>query len=371
MDDISRRECMLKLLAWGLGAAGAGTVLSSISCGSGPAAAPTTIPTLAPTTIPTLGPTASTRAPTFTPVPATGAPQATPTSMPDPTAVPQPTANPTSTSTPAPSDAYLAVARGEGAGLIVQAAIRALGGIDRFVKQGDEVVVKPNICVAYHTPEYAATTNPEVVAELVRLCLGAGARRVRVMDQPFGGTAEQAYQRSGIGDAVKAAGGQMETMSKMKYQDTAIPDGRDITRWSVYQDALKADVLISVPIAKHHGLARLTLGMKNLMGVIENRGGMHINLGQRIADLASLARPTLTVVDAVRILMDNGPAGGSLDDVKVMNTVIASHDIVAADAYAATLFGLTGWDVPATAAGAAMGLGTMDLSGLKVEEINL
>jgi len=247
----------------------------------------------------------------------------------------------------------------------------ALGGIERFVKQGDEVVIKPNICVAYHTPEYAATTNPEVVAELVRLCLGAGAKRVRVMDQPFGGTADQAYQRSGIGEAVKAAGGQMETMSHMKYQDTPIPGGRDITRWPVYQDALKADVLINVPIAKHHGLARLTLGMKNLMGVIENRGGMHINLGQRVADLTSLVRPTLTVVDAVRILMDNGPTGGSLDDVKVMNTVIASHDIVAADAYAATLFGLSGRDIPATAAGAAMGLGTLDLSGVKVEEISL
>ena len=275
------------------------------------------------------------------------------------------------TATPAPPDAYLAVARGEGAGGLVQAAIMALGGIERFVKQGDEVVIKPNICVAYHTPEYAATTNPEVVAELVRLCLGAGAKRVRVMDQPFGGTADQAYQRSGIGEAVKAAGGQMETMSKMKYQDTPIPGGRDITRWPVYQDALKADVLINVPIAKHHGLARLTLGMKNLMGVIENRGGMHINLGQRVADLTSLVRPTLTVVDAVRILMDNGPTGGSLDDVKVMNTVIASHDIVAADAYAATLFGLSGRDIPATAAGAAMGLGTLDLSGVKVEEISL
>ena len=375
MDDISRREFIQKLLAWGLGAAGAGTVLSSIACASDPTAAPTTIPTASATTIPTVGPAATTMAPTFTPVPATRAAQATVTGMVDPTAPPQPTTTPTNrpvpTATPAPPDAYLAVARGESAGGLVQAAIMALGGIERFVKQGDEVVIKPNICVAYHTPEYAATTNPEVVAELVRLCLGAGAKRVRVMDQPFGGTADQAYQRSGIGEAVKAAGGQMETMSHMKYQDTPIPGGRDITRWPVYQDALKADVLINVPIAKHHGLARLTLGMKNLMGVIENRGGMHINLGQRVADLTSLVRPTLTVVDAVRILMDNGPTGGSLDDVKVMNTVIASHDIVAADAYAATLFGLSGRDIPATAAGAAMGLGTLDLSGVKVEEISL
>ena len=145
----------------------------------------------------------------------------------------------------------------------------------------------------------------------------------------------------------------------------------DLKQWEVYQDVLKADVLIDVPIAKNHGLAMLTLGMKNLMGVIKNRSGMHINLGQRIADITSLVRPTLTVVDAVRILMDHGPTGGNLDDVKVTNTVIASHDIVATDAYAATLFGMTGADVPAILAGAKMGLGTMDLGAVKVEEISL
>jgi uncharacterized protein (DUF362 family) len=161
----------------------------------------------------------------------------------------------------------------------------------------------------------------------------------------------------------------MEVMARMKYQETAIPKGRDIKKWSVYRDVLEANVLIDVPIAKHHSLARLTLGMKNLMGVVRDRNGLHLNLDQRIADLTSLVYPTLTVVDAVRILMDHGPTGGSLDDVKLTNTVIAGHDIVAADAYAATLFGLTGADIPATRAGAEMGLGTMDLSGVKVEEI--
>jgi uncharacterized protein (DUF362 family) len=263
------------------------------------------------------------------------------------------------------------VARGDSPEAIVSAALQALGGIERFVKPGDDVIIKPNICVAYHTSEYAATTNPQVVAELVRLCLAAGAKRVRIMDAPFGGTAAEAYARSGIAEAVEAAGGQMEIMAKMKYQLAPIPEGRDIREWSVYQDVLKANVFIDVPIAKHHSLARLTLGMKNLLGVIEDRSRMHMNLGPRIADLTSLVRPTLTVVDAVRILVDHGPTGGSLDDVRLMNTVIASHDIVAADAYAATLFGLTGADVPATVAGAEMGLGTMDLGGIRVEEISL
>jgi uncharacterized protein (DUF362 family) len=273
---------------------------------------------------------------------------------------------------PSPPDkAYLAVARGQNPESIVRAAIEALGGIDRFVKKGNDVIIKPNICVAYHTYEYAATTNPEVLGALVRLCIGAGARRVRVMDYPFGGTAEQAYERSGIGKAVKEAGGEMEVMSAMKFRETTIPDGRDITKWPVYIDAVDTDVLITVPIAKHHSLARLTLGMKNLMGLISNRGQFHFNLGQRIADLTSLLHPQLTLVDAVRILTNHGPTGGNLDDVKLTNTVIASHDIVAADTYAASLFGLTGADIPAIRAAVPMGLGITDLKSVKVEEISV
>jgi uncharacterized protein (DUF362 family) len=163
----------------------------------------------------------------------------------------------------------------------------------------------------------------------------------------------------------------MELMPRMKFRETEIPEGRDIKKWRVYNDVLDADVLINVPIAKHHSLARLTLGMKNLLGVIVERNKIHINLSQRIADLNSLVRPTLTLVDAVRILMRHGPSSGNLNDVKLANTVIASHDIIAADAYAATLFGLTGADIPAIRAGAQMGLGTMDLGSVKVEEISL
>jgi uncharacterized protein (DUF362 family) len=272
---------------------------------------------------------------------------------------------------PAAGQTYLAVARGVDPAAITMAAVAAIGGMERFVKAGDDVIVKPNICVAYHSYEYAATTNPDVVATLVRLCLGAGARRVRVMDSPFGGTPEQAYAVSGIGAAVAVAGGEMAVMNPNKFQKTAIAGGLDIQEWPVYQEVLDADVVIDVPIAKHHSLARLTLGGKNLLGVIENRNGMHANLGQRVADLVSLVRPTLTVVDAVRMLMAHGPTGGNLDDVKLANTVIASHDIVAADAYAATLFGLTGADIAYIQAGADMGLGVMDLDSLKVEEISV
>jgi uncharacterized protein (DUF362 family) len=270
---------------------------------------------------------------------------------------------------PAADQAYLAVARGGSPAEITQRAVAALGGIERFVHSGDDVIIKPNICVAYHTYEYAATTNPEVVATLVSLCLGAGAKKVRVMDYPFGGSADAAYERSGIAQAVTAAGGQMEQMAKVKYQETPIPDGRDLQEWPVYQDVLDADVFINVPIAKHHNLARLSLGMKNLLGVVTSRSRYHSNLGQRLADLTSLVYPTLTVVDAVRILVDHGPTGGSLEDVKQVDTVIASHDPVAADSYGATLFGLTGADIAYVKAAAEMGLGEMDLSSLKIEEI--
>jgi uncharacterized protein (DUF362 family) len=267
--------------------------------------------------------------------------------------------------------AYLAVARGGDTATITKSAIAALGGIERFVRSGDDVIIKPNICVNYRTPEYAATTNPTVVATLVSLCLGAGAQRVRVMDTPFPGiTAESAYEVSGIAEAVKAAGGEMEVMSPVKFVKTPIPEGKDLTEWEIYQDVLDANVLINVPIAKDHNLARLSLGIKNLLGVITKPNQMHSKLGQRAADLASIVRPTLTVVDAVRILVEGGPTGGSLNNVQETNTVIASHDFVAADAYAATLFGMTGADIAYVKAAADMGLGTLNLSSVKVEEIN-
>ena len=163
----------------------------------------------------------------------------------------------------------------------------------------------------------------------------------------------------------------MEAMSPIKFARFDIPQGKSIPSWDIYRDVLETDVLIDVPIAKNHSLARLTLGGKNLLGVVSDPNQIHSDLGQRVADLVSLIRPNLTVVDAYRILMDHGPTGGSLNDVKQANTIIASHDIIAADAYGATLFGLTGADIPYIKIGAGMGLGTLDLSAVKVEEVNV
>jgi uncharacterized protein (DUF362 family) len=285
-----------------------------------------------------------------------------------------PSDNITPPSPPPGNAAYLTVARGESSATppttLVQRSIDAIGGMGRFVKPGNDVIIKPNICGSGRTPEYASTTNPEVVAALVALCLGAGAKRVRVMDYPFSGTAEDAYDNSGIAEAVRAAGGEMEVMASMKFQDTPIPNGKGITSCRVYKDIVETDVLIDVPIAKHHGNTVLTLGMKNMMGAVSNPGSYHTaDMAERVTDLNCLVRPHLVVVDAIRILMNNGPTGGNLNDVKRMNTVIASHDIVAADSYAATLFGKTALDLPIVRAGARRGLGTMDLSSIKIEEI--
>jgi uncharacterized protein (DUF362 family) len=272
---------------------------------------------------------------------------------------------------PVYGDVYLSVVRGEDPGEMARRAVAALGGMGRFVSNGAEVIIKPNICTDYYSYEYGATTNPEVVAALVSLCLGVGARRVRIMDNPFGGTAQSAYQRSGIEGAVSAVGGEMEVMNSNKFRSNEIPDGIDIKDWKFYQDILDADVVINVPIAKHHGTTGLTLGCKNMMGTILNRGQIHSNIDQRIADIVSRVRPALTVVDGIRTLLRNGPTGGDLNDVKMSNTVIASADVVAADSYATTLFDKTGSDIGYIRAAANMGLGTMDLTSIKIEEIAL
>lgn len=351
-SDLNRREFLRRVLA--LSAAGVALGLSG--CGKPSADTPAPANTLAPDPTTPAQPTA---APTRAPASVASAAAATPTA-----AIAQPAAA---------GSAYLAVVRGKdpGAAELTRRAIAALGGIERFVKNGADVIVKPNICNAYHGPEFASTTNPEVVAAIVALCLGAGAKRVRVMDFPFGGTAQNAYVRSGIGPAVEATGGQMEVMNSLKYKSVAIPNGQRLKKTEIYSDILAADVVINVPIAKHHSMATLTLGLKNMMGVVSNRGAVHAaGLPEGIVDLAGLVKPALTVVDATRILMANGPTGGNLNDVKQMDTIIASADMVATDAYGATLFGKTAVDLAYVPLAAKAGLGTMDLKAIKIEEIS-
>lgn len=361
MNRFSRRD-FLRILAAAAGTAAVDRIL--IACGQPPQNMPTALPqSSSPSQAanPTLAASS-----TQLPLPST---TLQPLST-QPQAGTIPTATALATPTPAGAPDLVVVRHGEPEQL-VQRAVQALGGMGQFVKSGDTVIIKPNMCVAGRAPEYAATTNPWVVGALVKLCLEAGASKVSVMDTPFNGTAEEAYVNSGIREQVEAAGGEMAYMPGFKYVSVDIPQGKNLHKTDVNDDVLKANVLINVPIAKDHSVTTLTLGMKNLMGVIKNRSALHTNLGQNIADLASRVRPTLTIVDAVRILMANGPTGGDLNDVKKLDTIIASRDIVAADSYATTLFDLQPSKIRYIVAGAKMGLGNSDLSSLKIEELNI
>ena len=262
----------------------------------------------------------------------------------------------------------LAVRRGPEISGVVRAAIGALGGMGKFVKPGSAVVVKPNIGWD-RTVELAANTHPEVVRAVVELCLEAGARQVRLFDRTCN-DARRCYAESGISAAVaslKSDRVELSHIDPRAFREMAIRGGRALPVWEFYQPALEADVFINVPVAKHHSISRLTLGMKNLMGVIGgSRGQLHTDIAESLADINSVIVSNLTVIDATRILVANGPQGGRLTDVRRLDTVIASADIVAADAYAATLFDLQPEQVPSIVAGARRGLGVMELKRLRL-----
>jgi uncharacterized protein (DUF362 family) len=242
-----------------------------------------------------------------------------------------------------------------------------------FVRPGQRVVVKPNIGWD-RLPEQAANTHPEVVETVVRLCLEAGAKEVRVFDRSCNDP-RLCYRRSGIQEAIERIGdGRVDIFipDERKYTEVAIPAGVTLKSWLVYEDALAADVFINVPVAKHHGLTGLTMGLKNVMGVLGgNRGQIHTGFDDKIVD-ANLARPShLTVLDATRILVAHGPQGGRIEDVRAPGTVVAGTDIVAVDAYATRFFGAAPRDVGHLVRAAERGLGTLELAPIAVKEETL
>lgn len=230
----------------------------------------------------------------------------------------------------------MVIAKGSRPAEIVRSAIEGMGGMKRFISRGDVVVVKPNIGWD-RIPEQAANTNPEVVAETIRLCYDAGAKKVIVTDMPCNDP-RRCFFRSGIGKGAKDAGADVQLPKDYKFRNISIK-GEVLNVWPVYTVILEADKVINIPIAKHHNHSVLTLGMKNWYGLLGGkRKELHQNIHASIADLAAFIRPTLTIIDAYRILIKNGPQGGSISDVRMMNTVAVSTDPVAADAFASTLF---------------------------------
>lgn len=261
----------------------------------------------------------------------------------------------------------VAVRKGQDIPLLVRQTCDALGGMSQFVKSGETVVVKPNIGWD-RTPELAANTNPLVVRTVVELCLEAGAKQVRVFDRPCNDP-RRCYVQSGIQEAVESIRSdrvRMEHMDRRGWQELDIAQGVELRRWEFYRPALEADRFINLPIAKHHGLSTVTLGMKNIMGVIGgNRGRLHRQIDEALCDINLIVPSDLTLIDATRVLVANGPQGGRAEDVRRLDTLVASADIVAADSIAATLLGHQPDAIPTLVTASRRGLGIADLARIR------
>jgi uncharacterized protein (DUF362 family) len=259
----------------------------------------------------------------------------------------------------------LVSACGEGPAANVRTALAVLGGIETFVKPGERVAIKPN-CAWDRRPEQAANTDPDLVGELVRLCLAAGAASVVVADNSCHDPG-RAFTRSGIEAAARDAGGSIE---HQRSTGTVRLDlgGTALGPWEVLKPVAEADRVINVPVVKHHSLSRATLGMKNWFGaVVGRRSILHQRIGQVCAELGAVFRPTLTVIDATRILTGGGPTGGSLALVNPADCIAVATDPVAADAWGASLLDLGPEELSHIAIAARLGLGTADWKSVTVD----
>ncbi len=258
----------------------------------------------------------------------------------------------------------LVVAKGGPPAANALAAVAALGGFAKFVRPGDRVVIKPNP-VGTSPPEKAIHTHPQIVEAVVRECLRAGAREVIAVSNDD----EDSARRNGTVAAVERGGGRMRLVLKPEeFRPVYIPRGRVATRLGIAADLLDADVFINMPIAKHHAATRVTLAMKNLMGLVRDAQSFHrIGLHQCIADLTTAVPHDLVIMDANHVLLTNGPVGPGR--VLAAGQVVAGIDPVAVDSYALRYFDLAPDDVPHIPAAAAQGAGTADLSRLIIREI--
>lgn len=265
----------------------------------------------------------------------------------------------------------LVAVRGGDPATMFDRAMAQLGGMAAFVPKNSVVVVKPNIGWDA-PPNRAANTHPALVAQIIRHCLSVGAKKVYVFDNTCD-VWSRTYSNSGIERAVKAAGGTMIPANGERYfHPVHLDRGKYLRDAKVHEQILQADVFINVPVLKHHSGAKLTIGMKNHMGIVWDRGYWHRNgLNQCIADFATFKKPDLTVVDAYNVMMKNGPRGVSEKDVVAMKAQIVSRDPVAADAAAALMFGMDPSSIPYIPLAAAFGVGTMDLHTLSIKRIKL
>jgi uncharacterized protein (DUF362 family) len=260
----------------------------------------------------------------------------------------------------------LAVIQGESPAQLVKEAVSAIGGINRFVSKGDKVLLKPNIGWD-RKPEQGACTNPEIVKTLVELCFNAGAKEVKVMDNPCN-PARRTYARSGISKAAKEAGAKVPFCSQHKLKKVDL-HGEWLKNWEVFTDFLETDKIINIPATKHHSLSRVTLGMKNWLGCLGgNRNQLHQNLDAAMIDLAAFFKPVLTVLDAYRVLWRNGPQGGRLSDVRIHKTVVAGVDYVAVDSMGVRYLDIEPEEMRYLQLARERGFGEFDQEKLKIEK---
>ena len=252
---------------------------------------------------------------------------------------------------------------------LTRKTFEAGGGISKFISKGDVVVVKPNISWA-RRPEMAASTNPTVMEAVVELCQEAGARKVRIADNTIHDV-RRCFALTGAGMVAKNTGADLiyprsSLMRRMKLQ------GNRLDIWPVFVPLVEADKVINLPVAKHHSLSALTLGMKNWIGAVGGRRNkLHQDIHMTIVDLAQFFNPTVTLIDGIRIMTRNGPSGGSTSDVVQKNTLILSNDPVAADARAARLFGRKPEQIGFIKLGQKWGLGTYDFQKLTRKKVTL
>ena len=270
-----------------------------------------------------------------------------------------------------PDEAYdLVAVKGADPVTMFEKGIASLGGMKEFVKPGQTVVVKPNIGWDA-VPERAANTNPELIGSIIRHCLDAGAKSVSVFDNTCDEW-KKCYANSGIEKEVNDAGGVLVPgNSESYYRPVNVSEGQSLKETKVHELILDSDVFINVPVLKSHSSAKLTIAMKNLMGVVWDRRWWHQNdLHQCIADYTTFRKPDLNIIDAYRVMKRNGPRGVSVEDVIRLDYLIISQDIVAADSAAAKVFGLEPDDIPYIVIADEMGIGSMDLNSLNINRIN-
>jgi uncharacterized protein (DUF362 family) len=271
---------------------------------------------------------------------------------------------------PSPYYDLVAVKGGE-PDVMFNKGIESFGGMKKFVKKGQTVVIKPNIGWDT-TPERAGNTNPLLVSQIIKHCFAAGAKEVYVFDHACDNWIKS-YKNSGIERAVKDAGGKIVSGDSEKYyHEVNIPGGKKLKTAKVHELILSSNVFINVPILKHHSSSKLTVSMKNNMGIVWDRGEWHKNdLHQCIADFATYRKPDLNIVDAYYVLTKNGPKGVSENDVVKMKSLIISKDIVAADAAAAKLFGVNPDTINYIKIAADMKVGRKDLEKLSINRIKI